>query len=358
MLIEICPDIDFSGLSEEEIHVLDLLAESHQNGNHLIGGDLSCLEFLSTWGKLTLRSRSIYKKLMLRWVQLGSLYELVKIRVIVGRYEAIDFFSQEDKDYIKLPFSLVDMNFLIPTTLMLEDTNDEDIYRLILNWYLIVKHSIGDASSIYSYRLQSGGGIRTAANFKHFLDHNFNLILCVLDTDRKYPGDNLGATAEKASEIEFNPLGRLLVLDVHERENLIPYSVYEKIHNDHGVADGQLRQSFLFLSHIRENFDAFRYLDIKSGFVCKSFNSAEKIGMKNYWAPILDELLSNGHNCKGASCDNVLFRSFPKQYLPPVIAAMKNNPQGVSVCDGLARQWVDIAQEIFGWCISNKKSIT
>lgn len=358
MLIEICPDVDFSSLSEEEIHVLDLIAESHQSGNHLIGGDVASLEFLSAWEKLTPRSRSIYKKLKLRWVQLGSLYNLARISVVIGHYDSIEFSSKGERRIIKFPFSLVNMNFLIPTTLMLEDTNDEDMYKLILNWYLVVGNSIGDISGIYNYRLQSGNGIRTAANFKHFIENNLNLILCVLDTDRKYPGDILGATAEKASALEPSPLGKLLVLDVHERENLIPYSIYEKIHEEHGAADGQLRQSFVFLAHIHENFEAFRYLDIKSGFVCRNFNSVEKENMKNYWLPLLEGLLNNGHACKGASCDNVLFRNFPKQYLPPVIASVKNNPQEVSMCDSLAQQWAAIAEEIFGWCISNKKSIT
>jgi hypothetical protein len=358
MLIKISSEIDFLTLSDDEIHALELLAYSYKDGHHLIEAPVHVFEFLAGWDRLNSRAAAVYRKLQLKWFQLGGLYALVNTKIVAGRYQSVNSVTDADDTIIEVPLSQIDMQFLAPTTLMLEDINDEDTYRLIINWFLQVKNSISNTASSYNFRVQSGGGIRISDNYKHFLETQKSLILCITDSDRKFPEDVLGATAKKFFDFDHSNfyLGKMLLIDVHERENLIPFSIYKKIHSEHGATNGHVRDSFAVLNAIREHPEAVRFIDIKDGFICKKFNC--NADLKNYWISILGEMVSPIHDCKNIKCDKVLFRGFPKSLIADAVSSVKEVPTVIEINENLSSHWVRIGAEIFNWSVSTKAFIT
>lgn len=362
MLIEISSNITFDDLTDDEIQALEFIAHAFKAGNHMLIANLETLEFLAAWENIKEYTRAIYNRLSKKWVQLGILDNLVTCKIVVGKFNGIHaiYDAGGDPIIINVPLEKININFFSPTTLMLEDSNDEATYELITNWYLSVEKSLSNIENTYSYRFQSGGGGRTFINYGRFQNTNDGLILCVVDTDRKYPLDELGATAQKTLAIDDNnfPLSRLIVLDVHERENLIPFSIYKKAHDENSTLDGNLRNSFLALKSIKDHPEALSFFDIKKGIMCKKINDPQNIEFKNYWSSLLNSFFLVTHACRNQECDKVFVFGFPKNIIENEINIFKSAPKAIDVEPQLKQHWIKIGQNIINWCLCYKSFST
>ena len=90
---------------------------------------------------------------------------------------------------------------------------------------------------------RGGGGQTTAAEFATIQNSKNRLCLCITDSDKRYPGADLGDTAKAVQQVRDagQHLCELLHLEVRAIENLLPLAAYKEVaatdpNWNHGVA--------------------------------------------------------------------------------------------------------------------------
>lgn len=123
---------------------------------------------------------------------------------------------------------VMDTEALQSCKFLVENLSDSDFYKLGANSLLHRER----LSSEYSIKLRSenGGGNTTFTVFERLIAAQ-ELVLCILDSDKKHPNGPLGDTASR-----FNQVGKgygsgyqLEILTCTEAENLVPFSVAKEI---------------------------------------------------------------------------------------------------------------------------------
>jgi hypothetical protein len=360
MLIEISNNINFNNLNDDEVAAFDCLAHAFNDGHHIVIAEPAVLDLLASLVKLSERGRATYRRISNRFSFVGGLSQLVTCKIVVGNFNNVHLVKSQcgTNDVINVPLLEVSTGFLSPTALMLEDVNDKDTYEMILNWFLVHEKGFSNVEDKYRFSFRNGGGIRIADNFEHFVKNEQGLLLCIVDTDRKFPADNLGGTASAVKNVynQGYPKSNLLLLDVHERENLIPFSVFKGIYENNESHDGDLRAGFESLNVISGDPVALSFFDVKKGLVCKK--ATRDLNFKNYWDNFFPASMYISHSpCIGASCKLSVIRGFPVRYLDEEVARLKRNQPSIDMSEHLKIQWIKIAQNLFNWCLGYKATI-
>ncbi|WP_321425060.1 hypothetical protein [uncultured Bacteroides sp.] len=110
------------------------------------------------------------------------------------------------------------------TILLGEDLNDCFFYEHVLKWF--VENQTFNVNCVFEK--DNGGGVNTAKSIKNHL-YNKKILLSIIDTDRKYPNSKTGETYDKCAKYINKEKGKfkLLVLNVQEIENLMPFNFLE-----------------------------------------------------------------------------------------------------------------------------------
>lgn len=126
------------------------------------------------------------------------------------------------------------------------------------------------------FRQSPGGGNTTINSFRYHLGVN-DLVLCILDSDRKHPSDGVKETAARFAE--YAPgWGRnywLHILNCTEAENLVPFRVAQEVLSENGDV---VHDRFLRLTP-----DARRFVDHKEGLTLAQARAADLRHGVRYW---------------------------------------------------------------------------
>ncbi len=150
------------------------------------------------------------------------------------------------------------------TSLIGEDLNDTKFYKHILSWY------IRQLNANYSFAFYSinGGGQNTYRAVKNELSSN-HITICIIDTDKKYASylPENSKTYKNCINLEYSDVCeyKLLPLEVHEIENLVPLNYIDAFDNwTNGDAnDVRKKRAFDFLRGNAE--EILPYFDYKKG---------------------------------------------------------------------------------------------
>lgn len=203
------------------------------------------------------------------------------------------FFSKTDS--VQAPFFLC------------ESFNDIRFYKKLVGYY-------NPYAQIRSFDL-AGGGDSTSDMFLSLRNRNC-ISLTIVDSDRKYPGCSLGSTAKKCSDRyrSDKPNMRLVILNCHEVENLIPISFLI----NHACIEGRK-----FIKKVRSarKESELRYYDYKLGlnksvvsnstefleYFRRLYSFIYRDNVDNYLSSIADEgtlLPRIGKNCLSSFLNN------------------------------------------------------
>lgn len=167
-----------------------------------------------------------------------------------------------------------------------ENLEDSKFYR---NLYKLVQPQRED----YATRIKFdsfGGGDKKAV--LHWLSQR-RICLVICDSDIKYPGCNSGGTANimKKLFVQQNPLyAQLIVLTVHEKENLFPWDFLVK-NSDENVQT--VIEELVRLKKV--NPDIQDYFDIKDGVFINAANSSNNPeNWEAIYRPIIDFIKTKG----------------------------------------------------------------
>lgn len=123
---------------------------------------------------------------------------------------------------------VMDTESLQSCKFLVENLSDSDFYKLGAN-SLLYKERLSSQYSI-KFRCENGGGSTTFNVFERLTSAQ-ELVLCILDSDKKHPLGPLGDTASRFNNIEkgYGPGYQLDILSCTEAENLVPYSVAREV---------------------------------------------------------------------------------------------------------------------------------
>ncbi|KMN41975.1 hypothetical protein, partial [Lysinibacillus sp. LK3] len=269
MLIIITDDIlkDFSKdlLPADQNTLIEQIISSHLMGFHFVYGSEKALKYLSVSKKLSQGTRAIYNYIYNnRSTFEPNIIKLQKKVIISNEVQTI--LSKTDGIYINLSY-LSRLNILEKFKLISEDIDDCTFY------FSIADNLIKRDSKLIklSYDPINGGGDRTKRNFFDRAISHQNISYTILDSDKKFDKDVEGETSRKVIRLyerfKNKIISTIYVLDVHEKENLIPSSIYSCFNGDKGVST-----ILSEISRIPELIHYLKFLDLKEGLHSVNYN--------------------------------------------------------------------------------------
>ncbi|MCM1141542.1 MAG: hypothetical protein NC453_23470 [Muribaculum sp.] len=151
-------------------------------------------------------------------------------------------------------------------TVLGEDLNDAKFYQIVDKWYREKLNS----KTCTQFITDGGGGRNTGGKFQLYAE-NGSIVLCIVDTDRRYPNATVGKTCRGCRrEISrmYRPIHMYYEPDVHEIENLIPKEIIDELAIDWNGGRLANKQTFdaLYNELPDDKRENLRYFDMKSGF--------------------------------------------------------------------------------------------
>ena len=349
----------------DSIIALDDLASNRRKGKNFIFAEKSVLEALykadiSEGAKqvfYSLFSKSSEDKLYLQAV---NKYINVVDKVIepqIGKNGNKEEFKVELK-------SLKDSDIYDYTVLITENQNDSEFYKLIGKYYARSKNII---KSKIMFDPKPGGGDTTVKILSVTVNNaTKKLCLCIVDSDKKFPKDTGGDTKKHIEKfIKEHPvqdIWKVIILDVHEIENLLPISYIEKCSKDVSTSSNTIK----FLNHLISSYpipEAIFYFDMKDGikkekFICKNPNNSEiqkkfneNANFRYYWH---NYVISYGININTVSSEHII-NGIGKKILEKIIKEFSSQEISLEKDDYLKDKWISLGRDIFSWgCVGDR----
>lgn len=241
------------------------LAIQSVNGNHALIGEIKAIAHFRKTFESDYLVGSLFNKI----------YQNISFEVVPS------FISYYVEVVIKEPsvrtegdktIAQVEYNRLIPlettnkTALVCEFLSDADFYSFVLKWYM---RQLG-INAHFSFRNVDGGGTNTHMNIKNELKDD-HITLSIVDTDCRYPGDKVkdDSTYGKCKGIgDGNVLFKLIPLEVHELENLVPLNFIDQEFPNWTKGDADYERKKRAFDYLKKNAEKILpYFDIKKGII-------------------------------------------------------------------------------------------
>ncbi len=250
----------------------------------------------------------------------------------------------EDGRILHVGYShIVDSMSLKKSILLTENLRDSEIFKLGGEIFLFSNKLY----RFYSVSLEQlpGGGNTTFDLFNH-LEASGSFFLCVIDSDLKHPAGPRGDTAKRFSSTTagYEQKRFLKILDCHEVENIIPFSVVQEVSN--GAIENSLMYKLGRVSSDRAHPDhklglsLSQAMDQDEKYQSKHWEAyyRYKCSNKDPWIvpPLGENLLSN--------CLNFM----NKESISKLHEKLSPDLDGI---------WMDLSKSIASWGISMKRRI-
>jgi len=241
-----------------------------------------------------------------------------------------------------------------------ENPSDADFYEIVALEYLKNINANGSCPPVFD--AINGGGGSTRATFDRFVSNN-ELVLCILDNDKKHPESSRGSTCRAFNNVTSNVTGLVNVLDAHEVECLIPQYLLREVTEKNGInREQQFSLNFWDrVTEIRE--DAKFYYDHKNGLDLKKVLQLD-VSHTPYWRPILSQTNELRESvCVGqgvCSCEPGCFKvdGYGSDILTKTVDHIKyGNLKAFKpkLTPQMKRIWSDIGSIFFSWCCAPPK---
>lgn len=260
-----------------EIHkAIYNLAVQSANGNHALVGDIKAITYF----------RNIFKSDYLVGSFFNKIYQNIAFEVVPS------FVNYYVEVVINTPFvrteggktiAQVEYCRLIPlettnkTSLVCEFLYDADFYSFVLKWYI---RQLG-INVHFAFHKVDGGGTNTYINIDNELKSD-HITLSILDTDCRYPGDTVKADSTYGKCIgigDGNVLFKLIPLEVHELENLVPLNYIDQEFSSWTNGDAEYARKKKAFDYLKKDAEGILpYFDIKKGIKYnKDYRTTQKL---------------------------------------------------------------------------------
>jgi len=362
------------GAAAEDYEALDYLAMGVAEGNHRIGGTRRGLEQLSKIAIFHTRTKSVIQRAQGRVAQEGSLHfnlDVYSQVVVDGTIVPISQ-PKNGKRLIKCPLRWFDSSHKVqPTVLLGENVIDAltlkkigEVGTVLANLpYLPIKIIPGHGGG-------SAIGVVLAINAS--LDF---LCLCIVDSDRSYPGGQLGNTATAVQLFKNDSTYPLIAVEEtfgRDLENSLPNIFYLSAFSP-GSLHGAMSEALSILSSSGQ-FDVRAHLDIEKGLIVGKILSLPATSSEYlYWMSKFPDLMSR-LGVSGATVPCVASGSCGRIVPAPCNCfIVKGNPtdilqkfvdlySGVDrykiaswLDDSIKNEWTRLGRVIVSWCCADAR---
>lgn len=263
---EVVKSFDKNKLDSFQSPIIHEIISSHTLGTHFVYGSGMVLKYLSQSPKLSERERQIFTHLYNNRSTIEPHLKTIRHRIIVNIQECIIKYKNDFEVEVNLSF-FRNTRALNKAYIISEDNDDCNFYCSITENLNLIKNNL----ITLSYSTENGGGDNTATSFDTKAVEKKYITYTILDSDKKFEGDKTGTTYNKVytkfkKKADEN-LAKLYLLNVHEKENLVPPLLYRTLNVDQQVA-----KILYKISIDKEMVHFLKYLDLKEGLHSKNYN--------------------------------------------------------------------------------------
>ena len=355
---------------KNSIAFLEQLALDRRKSKNMVVAKREVFFALADFPELSMVSRGIYWTLGNRMSERKLLLDRTKkyCRLIASKPEG-NLIQEGDSEIILLNISEVSEKDFTDYSIMLAENEDDIAFYQYVGQYYVRQNEIGNIR--IHFEGQNGGGSTTANVLERIASEKKRMCLCITDSDRKYgndmPGETMGRIIEVTKRIQPE-FYEVILLEVHEIENLIPISVLEKIVSQYRLDS----QGIEFIKYLVEN-DSTRtspvfYYDFKKGilkddFILKQNASKDEIKKFNkkelhrvYWKKYVEGFRGeireeSEQNLVSGICEKVL--KYTLQYFQENVTGDRQlsfDPE-----EHLQDLWNEIGQKVYCWgCVGGR----
>ncbi len=284
--------------SEDSALFLDQLLMADYRSNHAVFIDSELTEYVS----------DIVSSNLKRWL-IHIDQQTTKLAALVLYVNRVLVITDGSSDTQALPCCLQNKAVFISfeeikkinlsLTVLLGENLDDCRFYMQMTRYYEAKHKIKG----YTHRCETvnGGGSTTYLSFKNAVCNNRRFTLCIADSDKHY-GDTsapegqtlreLRRTNRKIQNLGNDTLCELLPLAVMEAENLIPYSLLERVFSSEPVCKECLEtlktMSTTFSGD--SSLSPVLFYDLKKGLRIKDCAKCVHTPIANYWRGVFQQM--------------------------------------------------------------------
>ena len=250
-----------------------------------------------------------------------------------------------------------------PMNLILEDDDDDIIYRLIVNWY-IQKNNL---KTNIAYTNIHGGGGNVVDVVKKYIRKGL-MAICITDSDMHFPGQTIKRDSSSSQCQRLHVINGIYyhhTLDVQEMENLIPLNYIDNL-DWHFEQNKQDKKAFDKLRNSDVCEEILTFFDYKEG-IKKSMIEDEVSGKDKYCAYAklcceqYPELMGNrSFEEYYANLDrkDYVYPRLKKRIMPEIKEFLENGVPEPSLMNFQKKEWEKIGNLLMNlFCARSKESL-
>lgn len=256
-------------------------------------------------------------------------------------------------------------------TLMLAENEDDISFYKMLGQFYVRESKIGKIKIDFEPR--NGGGSTTYGVLQRIIEEKNRMCLCIVDSDKKYGNAEPRETMQKVKEIanrNMQDYFEVILLDVHEIENLIPINVLEQIIKKLNISkQGIDFMRFLVREDCSLESPVF-YFDLKKGIPLKAYfleEDADKererkyrklSAYRKYWRLYIEKFGvkiedKNDYIIEGI-CDKTLRHAL--DYFNDI--KKQEKLESFEIEPYLKNSWMEIGEKVYCWgCVGGRIAI-
>jgi hypothetical protein len=362
MLIWLDESILSADLSKEvdACHGIENLFGAAHRGEHFVACDRKTLQALQQNQCLSAASKITATKILAEAATNIAFARTIRTKAIITHNREIAI-KKKATGAIEVPLVNIGKNGLARTILLCENLDDAILFEQAALQHKVQHKLMGEVS----IEKLGGGGSTTPGCFANLINTENKWVLCISDSDRLHPADNMDQTAQKCEELG-SMLGRVSHFhDIRSREteNIIPLNFLSEAVPQTHLYQWERHTKFVF--NISQ--DIHKFGDLKKGTsIAKVFTYQANTPERVFWDSSIKSLIDGGYltsNChdkeyclaqaKSDSCNCMIVHGYGDKLLQTVNNKLKSRSPQKSVeaikKDPNTQIWQEIGELVFEW---------
>ena len=358
---------------EDAVDALSQLAFHRKKSRNIVIAKKKVLEQLMHVEEFSEMERTVYKTIFNKSVEnkiylhAVSQYILIVPEITGERIQKKQLTDNIQQTIYQITLTeLAKSDITDRVNLLTENIEDSEFYKILGKFY---GKTCNIKNCTLDFEKRMGGGSTIVKVFEDILKERQKACLCIVDSDQKFFNPSnpvIGNTMSNLKKIidgkNEELWWKVLFLEVHEIENLIPIQWMEELTKD--IQDAEQGISFLkYLSTLEDEPSPVFFFDIKKGikaeiFHCSDVNDKDKMKhfqknelFREYWKKYIDDfgididVIHEGTVIHGI-CKDILVR----------VNENKNTLNNLyEIEEYLRKNWMLIGRVVFSWtCVGNR----
>lgn len=338
------------------------IAISAAESKHLVLGDEEALIEFRTWFERDPQLCPLFNKLISDYIFGIPEFITYYIEVVNGNPLAIR--HEGNKDIAQLSYHYFqNTNQVQSTSLIIEDKHDFDFFNYIAKWYI----SKCEYYCNYNFIEIDGGGSNTYLKIERELASR-HLNITIVDTDCRFPKqviDEQSTYGKCRSVTGDNKIFKILPLQVHEIENLIPSNILDLLLI---WTSDDLRKNKRFYDYLKtKSEEILPYFDLKKGIMESDIE--DNVEYKNFarncysqnpelqaCSTCFDDYLENHLETKDNG-KKIVYRGLMESILKKALFYLNNNEVTVELFEYQEKCWNEIGENMINWGIARNDEV-